>query len=66
MHRRWYLATLIVVSVCGASDEFHQAFVPGRYVEFFDWLADTIGGCVGASICLIPWIREFPRDDTSS
>lgn len=27
----------------GASDEFHQYFVPGRSCEFLDWFADTIG-----------------------
>ncbi len=38
------LVTLIVVAVYGASDEFHQVFVPGRSVDFFDWLADFLGG----------------------
>lgn len=27
----------------GASDEWHQSFVPGRDASPFDWLADTLG-----------------------
>lgn len=37
------LWTLIFTSLYGASDEFHQYFVPGRDCEFFDWVGDTIG-----------------------
>jgi VanZ family protein len=27
----------------GATDEFHQSFVPGRTPEFLDWVADAAG-----------------------
>ena len=27
----------------GLSDEFHQMFVPGRSMDFFDFLADVVG-----------------------
>jgi len=37
-------------SVYGASDEVHQAFVPGRSCDVLDWLADSLGGAVGASL----------------
>ncbi|MFI5144557.1 MAG: VanZ family protein, partial [Ignavibacteria bacterium] len=30
-------------SLYGASDEFHQYFIPGRDCEFFDWVGDTVG-----------------------
>lgn len=30
-----------------ASDEIHQYFVPGRYPDAADWLADAIGVLVG-------------------
>ena len=36
--------TLLLVALYGASDELHQFFVPGRSVDFFDWLADFLGG----------------------
>lgn len=36
--------TIMLVSLYGASDEWHQNFTPGRSVEVADWLADTLGG----------------------
>jgi VanZ family protein len=39
-----------VASAYGASDEWHQAFVPGRDSAITDWLADTTGAFVGALI----------------
>lgn len=42
------LVALAIASAYGASDEFHQSFVPGRFVDAFDWLADTCGAAVGA------------------
>lgn len=44
--RFWW--ALLIASAYGISDEFHQSFVPGRDVDFFDWLADTIGAWFGA------------------
>ncbi|MBS1538697.1 MAG: VanZ family protein [Bacteroidetes bacterium] len=37
----------------GASDEFHQYFVPGRSCEFLDWFADTIGLMLALGVILI-------------
>jgi uncharacterized protein YfiM (DUF2279 family) len=34
----------------GASDEWHQSFVPGRSVELADWLADSAGVLAGVSL----------------
>ncbi|MGR8929380.1 MAG: VanZ family protein [Gammaproteobacteria bacterium] len=30
----------------GLSDEWHQSFVPGRTVSFWDWTADTSGAAL--------------------
>jgi len=38
---------IIVSSVYGITDEWHQSYVPGRSVEVADWMADTIGAAVG-------------------
>ncbi len=35
--------TLIIGSLYGASDEFHQLFVPKRSCDIWDWVADTSG-----------------------
>jgi len=40
------LMVILAVSLFGLSDEFHQAYTPGRAVEFADWVADTLGAAV--------------------
>ena len=48
----WRAAVWAVVaaSVYGVSDEFHQSFVPGRGVEFADWVADTAGAALAVGL----------------
>jgi VanZ family protein len=47
------LLALIVASLYGASDEWHQAFVPFRSSDVLDWVADTIGSMLGAGVLAI-------------
>ena len=47
--RRVWLAVLLV-SLFGVSDEWHQSFTPGRSVEFGDWLADTTGAALAVTL----------------
>ena len=52
----WLLSVVLALtatSVYGASDEWHQAFVPLRSSEVRDWMADTIGGAAGVALYLI-------------
>jgi VanZ family protein len=59
-----WLAGTIIASAYGASDEFHQSFVPGRDADVHDWIADTIGSCVGAGAFvafLEVWSRQLLR-----
>ena len=42
------LITVLAGSAYGAIDEFHQYFVPGRDCNVWDWIADTLGACLGA------------------
>ncbi|SHE23773.1 hypothetical protein BPUTEOMOX_1817 [methanotrophic endosymbiont of Bathymodiolus puteoserpentis (Logatchev)] len=44
------ISSLIFTSLYGASDEWHQSFVPGRMSDTQDWLADTLGGVLFLSI----------------
>ena len=37
---------LFISAVYGASDEFHQYFVPNRDCEFLDWVADFTGALI--------------------
>ena len=55
MPRRWSQKTSVLVllsggmaTVYGFTDELHQMFVPGRFADLRDVLADCIGGFVGA------------------
>ena len=41
------LVAILITSAYGASDEFHQWFVPNRSCDVWDWTADTIGGILG-------------------
>jgi VanZ family protein len=34
---------MVITSIYGALDEYHQSFVPLRSPELADWVADTIG-----------------------
>lgn len=50
--RGWRAAAgaLLAVSVFGATDEWHQSFVPGRSSEVADWLADTAGAALAVAL----------------
>ncbi len=37
----------IFAALLGAVDEFHQQWIPGRSMEFLDWVADFTGGTTG-------------------
>jgi VanZ family protein len=46
--RPWAVPMAIVLaSLYGVTDEFHQSFVPFRYSHVLDWVADTIGAILG-------------------
>jgi VanZ family protein len=45
------LAAVAISSAYGATDEFHQSFVPGRSSDVHDWYADTFGALVGSGAC---------------
>ena len=47
---------VLIATLYGLSDEFHQSFV-GRDPTVQDWLADTVGAMVMATIILLLWRR---------
>lgn len=76
MYRR-HLLGFALVAAFGATDEWHQAFVPGRACEFGDWVADIVGaglGLLAGSLHLVftrhlealSWRRGQPRRPSSS
>ena len=40
----------VICAAYGASDEFHQHFVPGRSMELGDWAADSLGAAFAAVV----------------
>lgn len=50
--RGWRAAgwSALAVSAFGATDEWHQSFVPGRSTELADWLADTLGAATAVAV----------------
>jgi VanZ family protein len=57
------ILTILVVALYGASDEFHQHFVPGRSMDFFDWVADALGGVL--LILLVGYLARRKPSGTS-
>ena len=54
------IAAIIIASLYGVTDEFHQHFVPMRTPDVADWGMDTVGGAVGAVLSLAAtWRRAL-------
>src|SRR5580765_411908 len=55
------IAAALGAALYGTTDEFHQAFTPGRSPEVFDVLADLVGGLLGALACVAIVARRRAR-----
>ena len=55
-------ATILLASIYGALDEIHQIFVPGRFADILDWLADFAGTLLGVLLIsyLIRKLKYIP------
>jgi VanZ family protein len=51
------ILAILTTSGYGASDEWHQAFVPSRSSDIRDWMADTIGATIGIAVWTL--IRSY-------
>jgi VanZ family protein len=48
---------LALIAAYALSDEYHQAFVPGRYPDPLDWLADMTGALVAYLALPVGWLE---------
>lgn len=48
-----FVIAVIATMAYGATDEWHQSFVPLRDSSVRDWLADLIGGSLGAAVYVL-------------
>ena len=48
-----FVQALLLGSLFGASDEFHQHFVPCRTMDIHDWLADTTAVLIAISVVFL-------------
>lgn len=53
------LTAVLFASLYGISDEFHQAFVPGRTPDVADWMVDTAGAIT--AVVLLELARKAAR-----
>ena len=44
-----FVLAILIASAYGATDEFHQRFVPHRSCDVWDWTADTLGAGIAAT-----------------
>lgn len=47
--------SVLLTSLYGGFDEWHQSFVPGRTPDLLDWLADTTGALLAGGLYLYAW-----------
>lgn len=62
---RSLVVAVLIASLYGASDELHQAFVPGRTPDVVDWAVDTLGAAVGAGLTSLAYARRAARSGPS-
>ena len=50
---RHAFAAVLLSTLYGVSDEWHQSFVPGRTPDAMDIVADAVGAAVGAALVVV-------------
>ena len=53
-----FAAAALLAAAYGATDEYHQLFVPLRNGDLQDWMVDLAGACLGALACVLPRRRN--------
>ena len=53
----WFVAAVLSI-LYGASDEWHQTFVPGRFATLADWVADVLGSIAGVLVVYLYYKKK--------
>jgi VanZ family protein len=59
--RRAVVVAVVLASLYGASDEWHQLFVPLRTADVRDWLTDNAGATLGAGLYAVSGVGRRDR-----
>lgn len=62
VHRPTHALLIAVGALYAASDEWHQAFVPGRTPDWIDWVADCTGVILGYAVASLLLERTAKRE----
>lgn len=57
-HRKGRITTVIICTVYGVLDEYHQTFIDGRTAELTDILNDALGATFAVLIMSIPRVHQ--------
>ena len=52
-HWGWLVASVLLATVVGGADEFHQYFLPGRSCDWADFAADALGASFGGILYVL-------------
>lgn len=52
------ILAFLIASVYGATDEFHQMFVPKRSADIFDWIADSVGSFLAIALLYPIYLKQ--------
>jgi VanZ family protein len=55
---RAVFGAMLIASAFAAADEWHQRFIPGRFPELADWIADVAGAMLGAILYVLVFGRR--------
>lgn len=63
LSKKSFIFTILIISVYGLFDEVHQIFIPGRYFDWWDLVADIVGGIVGIWLVNII-LKNYSKKDS--
>jgi VanZ family protein len=60
------LLACAITTAYGITDELHQLFTPHRSCDFYDGVADAVGGLLGGLVAAVLFARSKPSRNSST